>query len=147
MRFLTVNAERLRIDSTGNVGIGTSNPNAKLHVAGTGLYTAAQRGSVYSLGSVWGTQTPNLNTGNNFTVTLIGNATLANPSNQTSGQHGVFRIVQDGTGSRTLAFGSNWKFPGGTAPTLSTAANAEDLLAYYVAASGTIFAQLIVDLK
>jgi hypothetical protein len=88
-----------------------------------------------------------MNLANNFTLTLIGGTTLANPSSQNAGQHGVFRINQDGTGGRTLAFGSNWKFPGGTAPTISTAANAQDLLAYYVAASGTILAQLITDLK
>ena len=78
---------------------------------------------------------------------LHGNATFANPNNQVAGQHGVFRILQDGTGGRTLAFGNNMKFPGGTAPTLSTAASAQDLLAYYVAASGTIYAQVILDLK
>jgi hypothetical protein len=33
---LTANARRFTIDSTGNVGIGTASPGAKLHVAGSG---------------------------------------------------------------------------------------------------------------
>jgi hypothetical protein len=65
---------------------------------------------------------------NNFSVTLGGNRTLANPTNLTSGMVLNFFIDQDATGSRTLSFGSAYKFPGGAAPALSTAANAKDLL-------------------
>ena len=53
--------------------------------------------------------------------------TLANPTNLSAGQHLFFRIKQDATGSRTLAFGSKYKFPGGAA-VLSTAANALDVI-------------------
>ena len=125
---------------------GDLNLVANLIVGGTGQYTGAQRGSVGSH-TLNGSISLNLNERNNYKFTLSGNGVLSNPSNQTAGQHGVIELVQDGTGGRTVSFGSNWKFPGGTAPTLSTAANAQDLLAYYVAASGTIYAQLIVDLK
>ena len=34
LRFGTNNTERMRIDSTGSVGVGTSSPTAKLHVLG-----------------------------------------------------------------------------------------------------------------
>jgi len=74
----------------------------------------------------------NLNTGNNFIVTLAGNRTLANPSNATAGQTGQIYVQQDGAGSRTMAFSSYYKFSGGTAPTLSTAAGAVDLLVFNV---------------
>lgn len=65
---------------------------------------------------------------NNFRVTLGGNRTLGNPLNLIDGQVFNVRILQDGTGGRTLAYGSMFKFPGGTAPVLSTAANALDFM-------------------
>jgi len=63
---------------------------------------------------------------------------LANPSNMVVGQTGSIFIVQDGTGSRTLSFGSYWDFVGGTAPTLSTAASAVDRIDYIVRTSTSI---------
>lgn len=79
---------------------------------------------------------------NNFSVTLGGNRTLGNPSNQVAGQSGSIFVTQDGTGSRTLAYSSDWEFAGGTAPTLSTAASAVDRIDYIVRASGSIHAVL-----
>lgn len=109
-------------------------------------FSVAQRGSVSAL-TDGATITPNFALANNFSVTLGGNRTLANPTNLTAGQHGVIVITQDGTGSRTLAYGSNWKFPAGAAPTLTTTANAVDVLAYYVESSSRITARLIGDVK
>jgi hypothetical protein len=109
-------------------------------------FTAAQRGSVVAL-TDGATITPDFAGGNNFSVTLGGNRTLANPSNLTAGQSGTIVITQDGTGSRTLAYGSNWKFPGGTAPTLTTTASAVDVIAYYVESATRITARLIADVK
>lgn len=65
---------------------------------------------------------------NTFTVTLGGNRTLANPTNMTNGAIYTWRVRQDGTGSRTLAYGSKFKWPGGTAPTLTTTASATDFI-------------------
>lgn len=84
------------------------------------------------------TITPDFSAGIDFTVTLGGNRTLANPANIVVGQRGRIRIVQDATGSRTLAFGSYYKWAGGTAGTLSTAANAVDYLDYDVRAATEI---------
>lgn len=78
-----------------------------------------------------GTITPDANAfGNIYTVTLGGNRTLANPSNLTSaiGKEIILEIKQDGTGSRTLTWGSAWKFPLGAAPTLTTTAAALDVV-------------------
>ncbi|WP_421849899.1 hypothetical protein [Oricola sp.] len=74
--------------------------------------------------------------GVDFTVTLTGNGTLDNPTNVIVGKKGRIRTVQDGTGNRTLSFGSNFVFAGGTAPTLTPTANAEDCL-YFDAITAT----------
>lgn len=100
-------------------------------------FTAGQRGEITAL-TDGATITPDLADSNNFSVTLGGNRTLANPSNIVAGQSGSFFITQDGTGSRTLAYGSYYDFAGGTAPTLSTAAGAVDRIDYIVRSSTSI---------
>ena len=109
-------------------------------------FTAAQRGTISAL-TDGATITADFAVANNFSVTLGGNRTLANPSNQTAGQSGCIWITQDGTGSRTLAYGSQWDFTGGTAPTLSTTAAAVDCLVYAVQSSTKITATLITNLS
>ena len=66
--------------------------------------------------------------GNVFKVTLAGNRTLGAPTNQQDGATYIWRIIQDGTGTRTLSYNSAFKFPGGTAPTLSTGAGDVDII-------------------
>ena len=68
-------------------------------------------------------------------VTLGGNRTLDNPTNHKDGGVYIIRVVQDGTGSRTLAYGTKYKFPGGAAPVLSTGANAVDVLTFFSVAT------------
>jgi len=72
----------------------------------------------------------NLATAQAASVTLGGNRTLAAPTNMVDGGTYMLRVKQDATGSRTLAYNAVFKFPGGTAPTLSTAANALDILTF-----------------
>jgi hypothetical protein len=100
-------------------------------------FTKGQRGEITTLTDA-ATITPDMDDSNNFTVTLGDNRTLANPTNLTAGQSGSIFIVQDGTGSRTLAYGSEYDFIGGTAPTLSTAANSVDRIDYVVRTTGSI---------
>lgn len=102
-------------------------------------FTAAQRGAISAL-TDGSTITPDFAVANNFSVTLGGNRTLANPTNLTAGQSGSIFITQDGTGSRTLAYGSYFDFAGGTAPTLSTTAAAVDRIDYIVRSTTSIHA-------
>ena len=86
---------------------------------------------------------------NCFKVLLNANATLANPTGDpVDGQ--TIRIVmkQDGTGGRTVAFASKYKFPGGIAPTITATANAVDYLGFeYDADSGFWLGNILQDLK
>ena len=85
---------------------------------------------------------------NHFYVTLAGNRTLANPTNLRDGVILNWWIKQDATGSRTLAYGSMFKWPGGTAPTLTTTANAVDLIvAQYHASTGILAAVITKDFR
>jgi hypothetical protein len=87
------------------------------------------------------------NTAQNFAVQLTDNRTLENPTNCVPGQVGSIIVIQDGTGSRTLSFGGNWKFIGGTAPTLTTTASAVDRIDYIVYTSTAVQAIASLDIK
>ena len=91
------------------------------------------------------TITPDFGANQNFTVTLGGNRTLANPTNIVVGQTGSFFLVQDGTGSRTLSFGAYYDFAGGTAPTISTTAAAVDRIDYIVRTATSIHCVFTAD--
>ena len=97
--------------------------------------------------NVSGSTTLDFTTADHHIVSLTGNATLANPSTEVAGQSGSIFVEQDGTGSRTLAYGNNFKWVGGTAPTLSTAANAVDRIDYIVRATDVIHCVISLDIK
>lgn len=132
---LAVNVTDKKLYTKNSSGSVVELTGAKLDAAQS--FTAAQRGAISAL-TDGATITPDFAVANNFSVTLGGNRTLANPSNLTAGQSGSIFISQDGTGSRTLAYGSYYDFAGGTAPTLSTAASAVDRIDYIVRSSTSI---------
>ena len=91
--------------------------------------------------------TPDFGASANFAVTLADNRTLANPLNLVAGQSGSIFVTQDGTGSRTLSFGSKFHFVGGTAPTMTTTASAVDRVDYVVKSTDVIHAVVSLDVK
>ena len=117
--------------------------DASLTLAGS---TAAQL--IMSTGSILpNTNTDTSNSGSvtldfktyqNHVLTFTGNVTLANPTTETAGQSGIIVCIQDGTGSRTLSLGTDYETAGGAGITLSTAANAVDVIPYFVKASGSV---------
>lgn len=75
-------------------------------------------------------------TGNNvFTVTLGGNRTMANPTGANVGARVLYVVTQDGTGSRTVTWGTMFGWAGGTAPTLTTTAAHYDVITCTVISS------------
>ena len=71
-------------------------------------------------------------------VTLGGNRTLAAPSNGTTGQFISLLVIQDGTGSRTVALGTDYETAAAAGLTLTSTASATDLVPYLVVASSRI---------
>lgn len=74
----------------------------------------------------------------NANVTLGGNRILGTWANAKQGQSGYIRVIQDGTGSRTLAYHSDYRFASNTAITLTTTPNAQDMVFYQVITVGRI---------
>jgi hypothetical protein len=142
VRFYTNGSSTAKavLTSGGSLGIGTASPSGKLTVSGNAIGTTVALTDAATVAT-------DLSLANYYTLTLGGNRTLGAPTNQTAGQSGVIVITQDGTGSRTLAYNSVWKFPNGTVPTLTTTANAVDVLAYYVESGTRITARLLSDVK
>lgn len=80
-----------------------------------------------------GTKNIDWTTGNNHLLTLTGNPTLTftTPPGTTGTTHLTLRLVQDATGGRTITWPATVKWIGSSAPTLSTAANAVDIVTFY----------------
>lgn len=66
-------------------------------------------------------------------ITLTGNATITMPT-ATAGKSFILLLKQDGTGSRTVTW-STVKWPGGTAPTITSTASKQDIFSFF--ADGT----------
>lgn len=78
------------------------------------------------------TITWNAANGFNATVTLGGTGRTLSRSNWVAGGTYTLKIVQDGTGSRTITtWPAGIRWPSGTAPTLSTTAGAINIVSFY----------------
>ena len=137
------------VDSGTGYVTAEADGSEKLRVlaAGVKLTGSTETNIVTQAATAGGTTTLDLNSADNWIVTLAGNTTMGDPSNEKLGQTGSIWMVQDGTGSRTAAWASDWKWKGGTAPTISTTAAATDRVDYFILASGTIHAVATLDVK
>jgi hypothetical protein len=139
LQALRVNAAETGIEWAGVHDIGTT----AQYLANTPTQKTLTNDQVNASGAFFGltdgaTIAWNMSSGFNASVTLGGNRTLANPTNTIVGRSGAIRVTQDGTGSRTLSFGTNWEAPNATLPTLSTAPGAVDYVYYHIFSSTSI---------
>ena len=136
--------QALKTDASGNLGFAsylllTETTNGQ-------VVTGGVRGAITTLTDA-ATIAVDLDDNCHYKVQLGGNRTLGNPTNAVEGQTGFIEVEQDSTGSRTLSFGSNYRFVGGTAPTLTTTASARDVLAYAVLSDEKIMITAHLDVK
>ena len=110
---------------------GTAVFNAQISATSSATFSGAVGTPIVSLSAATSVAL-DLSSGNDFGITLGDATTLLNPTNAKIGQTGTIAVKQDGTGSRTLSYGDAYNFASGTAPTLSTAAAATDILIYKV---------------
>jgi hypothetical protein len=141
-----------------NIAAGTLN-NARLNMAAAADFRAGTAGKILPADQVFtaevaitfsATPTFDFSTFLNASIVLTANITSMTWSNMKAGQAGLLRFVQDGTGNRTIPaiVNSNLKCAGGCNYTLSTAANAVDVLAYQcILATYCIGSSLLKDVK
>jgi len=103
-------------------------------------WTSAQGSPIVTL-TDGATVTCDLLRANVFELTLGGNRTM-DFTNAQPGQHFTLILKQDATGSRTVTWDAVNDWAGATAPTLTTTANAVDVLSFVVDSSGNIHGSL-----
>ena len=109
--------------------------NITLHLEGKGTGAVDLQTPVVPLVALadaatiaWNVSTQNTHA----TVTLGGNRTMGAPSNTQAGMTLELIVVQDGTGTRTLAYNAVYKFAGGTAPVVAAGAGQISVLRFIV---------------
>lgn len=126
---------------TGNDGYIEYDENGddRLKIGGTNIeFEKAVIGKT-DPASITGSVTLDFATNQNFVLTLTGAVTLANPTTELVGQTGFIVFIQDGSGNRTVSLDTQYKTVGGVNTlTLSSAANAIDIVPYVVSATDSI---------
>ena len=119
----------------GNIGSASDTDAISIASTGAVTFSKATKPALKS-NSDASTVTFDVNEANVHTVTLGANRVFA-ISNETAGQKFMIRILQDGTGSRTVTWFSTIKWAGGSAPTLTTTANKADVVGFLVTGTDT----------
>ncbi len=111
------------------------------NIPATGKVALASNGGVENVSTITSTASTTLNlaNGNVFNVTLNVATTTFTFSGATSGKACSFAIYlkQNATGNRAVTWPASAKWAGGTAPTISTAANAVDIVVFESIDGGT----------
>jgi hypothetical protein len=94
--------------------------------------------SIPALGAATGNITLDFATHQNFILTLTDDVTLVNPTTETIGQSGFIIFIQDSTGGYTVSLGTDYETAAAAGLTISSTADAYDVVPYIVKASGSI---------
>jgi len=118
--------------STGSATVGT-----RVAVLNTAQqYSRAHNFAATALTITGGTVPWNLAENQVATLTVTTNSTMNTPTNPQAGCTYVMIVTQGTGGSNTLSFSTAYKFPGGSAPVLSTGSAQVDVLSFVT--NGTV---------
>ncbi len=113
---------------SGNPTLNVGNLVARTDTAG--VYTAQQNFGAVAITSSANSIAWNLATAQSAKHVFTENTTLANPTNMVDGGTYVLKLTQHASSPKTLAFGSAYKFPGGSAFVVSSTNSAVDILTF-----------------
>ena len=127
----------------------TSSIQTQLNAKGAGdavlandqSWTGSQRGTVSDTGTKTGAFDFDLNTANNFKVT-VGATAEYGFTNIAAGQSGTIEVVN---GAYEMSWGNEVHFVGGTVPTITQSATS--FLAYYCPTNSVVFVQHMLNVK
>ena len=135
-----VQGTAILVDDSNNItNVAALAIGSTTQVANTKLCVTGQLNIVPQNHSAAGaTETIDLSVSNEHTVILDENVTLA-LSNPVDGGRYVIVLIQDGTGTNTVAWPSTVRWPGGITPTITATANKADIVTLYYISSLTIY--------
>lgn len=123
----------IKVDPAGSYGgAGSGMPTGSMYDMydedGCTTYIGGRATLMDDVAVISGSAQINCCVSNVFRIVLTGNTTMLAPNNPISGQTINIILKQGGSGSYTVTWNSKFKFPGGVAPTLSTAVGAVDIV-------------------
>ena len=100
---------------------------------GSLIYTGSSIGNLTALAISSNTASIDFRDGDYFTLELVSGSNTfleINPSGTKPGQTAILKVQQPDPGSGTLTYGANFKFPGGTIPTVTDGTLTEDIFTF-----------------
>ena len=129
LQYFSGNTPLFIIRASGNVGIGTNAPAARLHVNGNikaeGQFIPGTQDLAYSDGT---NVVMNAASGSVGYLSATNTTHMGAISNAVKGATYLIHITQDGTGGRAVTWNAAYLWPGGVTPTCTTNANARDTI-------------------
>jgi hypothetical protein len=139
--------EKMRLDSAGNVGIGTTSPAATLDVSGS--FSVAKANALNQILTDAATISWDGSLGQIASITLTDGVgatrTFGAPTNLRVGTY-ILYVTQGGTGSKDITWNSVFKWTQGVKPVLSTVAGRVDIFSF-ISDGTNLYGVMIPDVR